>query len=89
MKFGALSSFFDYKNQQNTTATLNNTSKDTSTMVGTDNWYEWVAKACQALRYDCQLALLTNSLFLSALKTSVSLLSKKSILNETLHIWKT
>ena len=47
-----------------------------------------LSEACQALRYDCQFAfsLLANSLFLSALKTSVSYLSKKRISQEHSNI---
>ena len=47
-----------------------------------------LSEACQALRYDCQFAfsLLANSLFLSALKTSVSYLSRKRISHEHSNI---
>ena len=75
LKFRAFSTFFGYKDQQRTTAATKNIFKDTSTMVGTQ-------LICSS--ETAHLLFITCKELLSALKTSVSPLSKKSISHENL-----
>ena len=86
MKFSAFSSFFGLDDQQRTTTTPKSLFKDTYTMVGTQNWHVWVKHDKHKVWVSICFSLPANSLFLSALKTSISSLSKKSISHEHVNI---
>ena len=77
---------FGYKDQQRTKTTLKNIFKDTSRMVDICNWCVWASLSSIKVWLSICFSLLAKSLFLTALKTSVSLLSKQSISHENLNM---
>ena len=83
-----LPAFFGNKDQQRTTATPKNIFHERhlySGKVHTTDMFEWSMSSIKVW-LSVWFSFLANSLFLPASKTSVSLLSKKSISNEYLNI---
>ena len=56
LRFCAFTSFFGFKDQQRTTATLKNIFHEGHLYNGRYTQLTCLSEACQALRYDCQFA---------------------------------